>query len=193
MIEFLKSRAALIGALFGLFGGVLSKLLVINEMSSYYSALASLLSLIISLMVSFLLKGKWNRALRNKLKLISLALFTGFIASIYLHTMNFKGSTFPFTDFQGNTQYYIKGDVYKPAALEFRKENVQIDSDGDMIREGFGSPDEKDKAWTQKSIDDNELKLVFSYSLVILFFVSLVSVLIEVLVGHYHKFTLKTQ
>ena len=193
MIKFLKSRAALIGVMFGLFGGGLSQLLVVDEMTKYFNALASLLALLISLMVSFLLQGKWNRGLRNKIKAISIALFIGFIAAISFHTMNFTDCTFLYTDFDGNSSYYIKGNIYTTEALKFKKENKHINSDEQLVREGFISPEYKDQVWTPASIQYNKMKLYISYSLVIIFFVSLVSVLLEVLVGHYQKSILKTQ
>ncbi|MBC7913121.1 MAG: hypothetical protein H7Y07_03265 [Pyrinomonadaceae bacterium] len=193
MINLLKYRAALIGIMFGLFGGGLSKLLVIDEMSGYYTALSSLLALIISLLISFLLKGRWNRHVRNNIKIISIVLFAGFIYSIYLHTILFTEGTFRFKSFEGNTSYYVKGDVYTFVALAFKKNNPQIISDEDLVREGFESPDEKGKIWTPKSIRKSLIKLISSYSLVVISFVSIISILMEVLIGHYKHSTLKTQ
>lgn len=191
MIKLLKYRAALISVLFGLFGGALSKLLVIDEMSGYYPALACLIGLVISLMISFLLKGKWNRSLRNNIKLISVVLFTGLLASIYLHTKYFIEATVPIRDFEGKTSYYVKGYEYSALAKKVKGLHPEIISDADLITEVF-SPDEKDRIWTPESIQENLLKLITSYCILIIFFVTITSVLMEVLVGHYARSTLKT-
>lgn len=191
MILLLKYRAAFIAILFGLFGGALSKLLAIDEMVFYYAALASIIGLVVNLMVSFMLKGKWNLNVKYSLKAVCAFLFAALIITLYWHTKYFIQGTFAFENFENETSYYIKGSEYTPIALKFIKENPLVQSDEDLIREGFGSPEEKDKVWTQESIDSTWLKLLMSYSLIIIFFVALISILIEILVGKYGKSTRK--
>ncbi|MXV50321.1 hypothetical protein GS399_05000 [Pedobacter sp. HMF7647] len=192
MIKLLKYRAALISIMFGLFGGALSKLLDIDEMAGYYTALASLIALVVSLLISFLLKGTWKRAVRNNVKIISIVLFFGLIVTIYMHTKYFIECTFQYKDFDGHKSYYVNGSEYTEQAKKFKRNNPQIQSDDDLIREGFGSPAEKSKVWTPDSIQKNVLKLITSYSLLVIFFVSIISILLEVLTLHYGRSTAKS-
>lgn len=192
MIKLLKYRAALLTVLFGLFGGAISKLLVIDEMAWYYTALASIIALVVNLLVSFLLKGRWNTQVKNYTKITSILLFLALIVTVFLHTKYFIEGTFTYRGYDNEISYYVKGNEYTPVAIEFKKANPYVQSDSDLIREGFGSPDEKYKAWTEESINETKLKLISTYSLIIIFFVGLISILIEVLMGHYGKATGKT-
>ncbi|RDC62699.1 hypothetical protein [Adhaeribacter pallidiroseus] len=181
MIQLLKSRALLISVLFGLFGNALAQLLVIDEMTWYYTALASLISLVINLLATFLLRGRNTNRRRNYVKLFCLLTFIGLIATVYLHTKYFMAGTFPYSGYDEKVSYYVKGTEYTPLALKFKEEHPEIQSDSDLVHEGFGSPSEKDRVWTAQSIDQNKLKLISSYSLVVMFFVGLISVLLEVI------------
>lgn len=189
MIKLLQYKAALIAVLFGLFGSALSKLLDIDEMASYYTALAGLIALIVNLLVSFLLTGRWSRTLKNNVKIICLLLFTALIITLFIHTKYFLECTFAYKDFDEKQSYYVKGDEYSAVALNFKKEHPYIQSDADLIREGFGSPENKALVWTPESINKNTLSLITSYSLLVIFVVGLISVLLEVLIGHYKKST----
>ncbi|WP_194973115.1 hypothetical protein [Aquiflexum lacus] len=192
MIKLLKYRAALIGVLFGLFGGGLANLLAIEEMALYYTSLATMIALVVNLLVSFLLKGKWNLKIRNQLKYISVGLFFSLIVILITHTKFFLEGTFSYSDFDNNTSYHIKGSEYTQLAKKFKLENPYIESDNDLIREGFGSPEEKGKVWTQDSINQSWLKLLITYSLMVVFFVGLISILIEILMSKYEKTTRKS-
>lgn len=192
MIKLLRYRAALLMVLFGLFGGAISQLLVIDEMTWYYTALASIIALVVNLLVSFLLKGRWSSRMKNHTKIVSILLFLALIWTIYAHTKSFIEGTFPFRDYDGQTSYHVKGNEYTHVAQEFKNTHPYIQSDADLIREGFGSPEEKYKAWTEESINENKLRLITSYSLIIIFFVSLISILIEVLMGRYGRTTEKS-
>lgn len=192
MITLLHYRAALISVLFGLFGSALSKLLVIDEMTWYYTAIASLIGFVVNLLVSFLLKGRWSKNMKNYTKIVCILFFFGLITMVYLHTKYYIEGTFPYSDYEDKVTYYVKGTVYTPTAIKFKQENPHIISDGDLIREGFESPFFKGKVWTEESINQNKLKLITSYSLIVIFFVSIISILIEVLMVHYNKATTKT-
>lgn len=189
MIKLLQYKAALIGVLFGLFGGGLSKLLDIDEMASYYPAVTGIIALIVNLLVSFLLTGRWSRALKNNVKIICLLLFTALTITLFVHTQYFLKCTFPYNDYSQKQSYYVKGDQYSTAAIKFKKEHPYIQSDSDLVREGFGSPENKGLVWTPESINKNTLSLITSYSILVIFVVGLTSVLLEVLIGHYKKST----
>ncbi|PSR53207.1 hypothetical protein AHMF7605_06520 [Adhaeribacter arboris] len=191
MIKLLQYRALFMSILFGLFGNALSKLLVIDEMTWYYTALASLIGLVVNLLVSFLLKGKWTTRMKNIVKIVCVLFFLGLITTVYLHTKFFMEGTFSYSDFNNKVSYYVKGYEYTAQALKFKNENPRITSDEDLVFEGFGGPKKKHLVWTEQSITDNTLKLIASYSLTIIFFVGIISVLLEVLVVHYGRTTMK--
>ncbi len=192
MIKLLQYRAALLAILFGVFGGALSQLLAIEEMTLYYTALAGIIGLVVNLLVSFLLKGRWNIKMKNTIKLACVGMFVAMIITLFMHTLFFLEGTFPYRDFEDNVTYHIKGDEYTAVAKSFMEENPYIVSDEDLIREGFGSPSEKGKVWSQSSINKSWLKLLSTYSLLVIFFVGLVSVLLEILMGRYEKSTSKS-
>lgn len=192
MIKFLQYRAALLTVLFGLFGGALSKLLVIDDFTWLYPAIASLIALTVSLMVSFLLKGRWSKKLKNNIKIACIILFVAFLTTLFLHTKFFIETTFASSDYDGEVTYHVKGNEYTSAAMEFKQSHSYIESDDDLVREGFGLEDGKDKVWTKESIVKNQVKLISTYILTTMFFVALISILIEVLMGQYGKSTRKT-
>lgn len=192
MIKLLQYRAALVSVLFGLFGGAVSNLWVIEEISWLYSGIASITGLSVNLLVSFLLKGKWTRIMKNNTKLACIILFIALVGTLYLQTKYFLERTFAYQDHDNVVTYYVKGTEYTPFAKAFKLANPEIVSDADLIREGFGSPAEKGKVWTPDSINDSWLKLISTYTLFVIFFVSLISILIEVLVGQYGKATSKS-
>ncbi|MFZ1675786.1 MAG: hypothetical protein WAT91_00855 [Saprospiraceae bacterium] len=183
MDKTLTIRAALITAMFGLFGGALVKLLKIDELQEYYYALTPLLALIVSFIISFLLNGKRTVKMRNKLRVISVVAFVGLLIMLFFHTRMYLSSTFRAKDFDDTVGFYVKGNdhSYTPAALKFKAEHPSITSDADLITEGFGGPDGKSSAWTQESIDNNILWLITSYSLVIILFVAILTMMLEIL------------
>ena len=75
MIALLKYRVLFITLLFTIFGGALSLLLKIDEMESYYPALAALIALSVSLLISLLTKGRWTTSFKNKVKITATLLF----------------------------------------------------------------------------------------------------------------------
>lgn len=188
----MQYRAALVTVMFGLFGGAISNFLVIEEYSWIYFGIASILGLTVNLLVSFLLKSRWSTGIKNNIKIVCIFLFTALVVNLYMHTKFFLERTFAYKDFNNEVTYYVKGTEYTHLAKEFKLANPQIESDADLIMEGFGSPLEKGKVWTEASIIDSWLKLISSYALFIIFFVALISVLIEVLMGQYGKSTAKS-
>lgn len=192
MIRLLQYRAALVTVMFGLFGGAISNWLVIEEYSWLYFGIASILGLTVNLLVAFLLKSKWSKGIKNNIKLVCIFLFTALVVNLYMHTKFFLERTFAYKNFDDEVVYYVKGTEYTPLAKAFKLANPEIVSDADLIMEGFGSPLEKGKVWTEASIIESWLKLISSYALFIIFFVGLVSVLIEVLTGQYGKSTAKS-
>lgn len=192
MIKFLQYRAAFLTVLFGLFGGAVSKLLVIDDFTWFFPAVASLIALTVNLLVSFLMKGRWEKKLKNHIKITCVLLFIAFMTSMFFYTKFIIEDTFATLDFDGKVTYHVKGDIYTDAALEFKKKFPYIESDDDLVREGFGLVGGKNKVWKSESIKKNQFKIGFTYILTIMFFVALISILIEVLMGVYGKSTRKT-
>lgn len=191
MASLLKFRVAFITLFFGIFGSALTLLLQIDEMESYYRALAPLLALVISLFISFMIKMRWNTKTRNKLKIIVSVLLTLLLLSVFFYTRLFLKATFPFRDANDNLAYYVKGDKnsYTQLALDFKKNNPAITSDSELIRNGFEGPHNKRFAWTEESISNNILLLIAGYCIVIILFTGIVSLLSEILVLKYPKST----
>ena len=187
MIKLLKYRVLFITLLFGLFGGALSLLLKVDEMQTYYPALAMLIALCISLLISFLIKGKWNTSFRNKLKLTATILFIFFLISAAFHTYYFLNNTFKYAGFDGKEAYYVRGSIYTPAAIKCRQDHPAITSDAGMLEICFEGTEGKMQAWTEQSINNNIMTLIISYCTVILFFVAVVSLLTEILALKYDK------
>jgi hypothetical protein len=185
MVAFLKLRVVFITLLLGLFGGALSLLLKIDELQSYYPALAALIALCVSLLISFLIKGKWTIVFRNRIKKVAVILFSLFIVAALVHTYFFINSVFKYENFNGDISYYIKGSVYTAAALKCKKQHPEITSDAAMMTTCFESPEAKTEAWTEESINNNVFRLIISYCAVILFFVGTVSLLTEILASKY--------
>ena len=130
--------------------------------------------------------------MKNHTKVACVLIFVVLIATVFLHTKFFIEGTFAYAGYDDQVSYYVKGDEYTAVARKFKEEHPFIESDSDLIHEGFGSPAEKGKVWTKESIQKNMLRLISTYSLIVIFLVSLISILIEVLMGRYAKSTEKT-
>lgn len=194
MVSFLKYRVVFITLLFSLFGGALSLLLKIDEMQTYYPALAALIALSVSLLVSLLTKGKWTTSFRKKIKVAATVLFLLFLATIAFHTYYFINNTFKFVNFGGKVAYHVKGSTYTDAALRCRADHPsEITSDAKMLELCFEGLPGKTDAWPEDSIKQNVFKLIASYSVVILFFVATISLLTEVLASKYTRHKQRTK
>lgn len=195
MIKLVKYRAALITVLFGLFGAGLSSLLKIDDLKTIYTAISLLISLVISLLVSFLLKLKKTKKTRNNIKLISLFLMLFLLVSIFMYIKAYNTRTFSYRD--NNTReltYYVKGTELQPKAvfisdMYLKQEGKRISDEVLVLK--FGGPLHADDAWTPDTIKSNRFYLIVNYICIIIFFVSIVCLLIEVLVVWYPKSTAK--
>jgi len=187
MIALLKYRIVFITLLFGAFGSALPALLKIDELQWYYTSLTPLLALLVSFLISFLIKAKWNIQLRNRLKIAAALLFLLLLVAVFFHTRLYLDATFRYKDFTGNEKSYVKGEVYTPLAIEFKKSRPDITSDAVLLYEGFGGPEGKQDVWTQESIDKNILSLIITYCLVVIIFVAALTLLSEILSQRYAK------
>jgi uncharacterized membrane protein len=126
----LNNRVTYITILFGLFGGALSFLLKIEDMKTYYPALASLIALVISLLVSLLIKGKRDRKSKNRFKISAIILFLMFLAFAAIHTKYVITKTFEYHEFD-EVNRYVKG-VYSDTAFALKRRYPQL-SDEKML------------------------------------------------------------
>ncbi|MRG46625.1 hypothetical protein GFS24_15990 [Chitinophaga sp. SYP-B3965] len=178
----LRARVLVVTLLFTIFGQALTKLLKIDEMAAYYESLAPLLALVISLLISLFIKGRKTKTLARNIKIAAGVMFVCLLVAVGFYTQLFIKSTFKFKGFDSNTvSYYVKGskDAYSASALEFKKKHPVITSDDDLIREGFGGPEHKSKAWTEDSIQQNLLNLILGYCMVVMLFAGIISLLCE--------------
>lgn len=177
----LQARVIVITLLFTIFGQGLTRLLKIDEMASYYEALAPLLALVISLLISLLIKGRKTKTLARKIRIASVILFGCLLIAVALYTQLFIKSTFKFAGFDDSYAYYVKGNsgAYTRIALDFKQKHPEISSDDDLIREGFGGPVNKSKVWTENAIQQNLQYLIFGYCIVVMLFAGIISLLCE--------------
>lgn len=196
MVKLLKYRAYFITVVFGLFGMGLSTLLRIDELKFLYTSIALLISLVISLMVSFFLKLKRNTKTKNRLKLISLVLFLFLLTVFFLFIQAYNTRTFSYHDNEASTlTYYVKGKTLQPMSKQYSQlyldQKKEYISDEKLVAK-FGGPLKADQVWTSDSIKSNRMYLIVTYIIVVLFFVSLVCMLTEILVLWYPKSTARS-
>ncbi len=184
VIEILNNRVTYITLIFGLFGGALSLLLKIEDMKTYYPALASLIALLVSLLVSLLIKGKKGPAQRRLFKILAALLFFLFLVCAILHTNFIIKKTFEYHEFDQMSRY-VKGD-YSPAALAAKQKYPML-TDEQILYQKMGGPDGISVYWTAASIDNNVFLLIISYCGVIIFFVASITFLTEVLAEQEQK------
>jgi energy-coupling factor transporter transmembrane protein EcfT len=196
MVNLIKYRAFLITAIFGLFGGALTSLLNIEELKSTYIGLSLLISLVISLLISFFLKLKWTRKTRDRVKMISLALFLLMLVAMYFFIKTFNNNTFYYKDIVSKKGgYYVKGDELQDNAKSYmeayqKAKGTELSPEQLIIDKG--GPENADQVWRKTSINNNKLGLLVSYSLLVITFVSSVCLLTEVLASRYKKSTEKS-
>jgi hypothetical protein len=178
IIKVLNNRVTYITLIFGLFGGALSLLLKIQDMKTYYPALASLLALVVSLLVSLLIKGKRNPRIRNTFKFIAAVLFVLFVGCAIVHTNYIIKKTFEYHEFDEMNRYVI-GD-YSDAGLNMKRKYPML-TDEQILYQKMGGPDGIAIFWNKSSIDNNIFILIISYCGVIIFFVASVTFLTELL------------
>lgn len=190
MIAILKYRILLITILFGAFGGALSLLLKVEDMKTYYPSLAILISLAVSLLISFLIKAKWETRFRNKLKLAATVLFVLFLVSSFFHTYLIIDRTFEYREFDKMSRF-VKGD-YSAIASDYKTKH-RYQTDEEALYNEFGGTEGIKIYWTKESVNKNIFLLIVTYCCIVLFFVSCISLLIEILSSKYSKSTKKTQ
>jgi len=178
MIKILNNRVTYLTVIFGLFGGALSLLLKIEDMKTYYPALASLIALLVSLLVSLLIKGKRGPAQRRLFKIMAAVLFFLFLVCAILHTNFIIKKTFEYHEFDQMSRY-VKGE-YSTLGLTAKQKYPNL-TDEQILYKKMGGPDGISVYWTKSSIDNNVFLLIISYCGVIIFFVAAITFLTEVL------------
>lgn len=178
ILDVLNNRVTYITIIFGLFGGALSFLLKIEDMKTYYPALASLIALVVSLLVSLLIKGKRDRKSRKRLNVWALILFILFLGFAALHTNYVITKTFEYQEFD-EANRYIKGN-YSQTALELKKKYSHL-SDSQILYQKMSGVDSIKQFWTPESVDMNVFILIATYCGVVLCFVAVITLVTELL------------
>lgn len=178
ILKVLNNRVTYITVLFGLFGGGLSLLLKIEDMKTYYPALASLIALVISLLVSLLIKGKRDRKSRNRFRISAVILFLLFLGFAAIHTKYVITKTFEYHEFD-EVNRYVKG-VYSDTAIALKKNFPQL-SDEKMLYQKMSGVDSIKQYWTPESVDANLFILIATYSGLVLCFVAVITLMTEIL------------
>lgn len=184
IFKVLNNRVTYITVIFGLFGGAISLLLKIEEMKTYYPALAILIALLVSLLVSLLIKGKRNPKIRYVFKITAAILFLLFLVCAVLHTNYIINRTFEYHEFDENNRY-VKG-VYSDSGLVARKKYPML-NDEQILYQKMGGTDGIEIYWTKSSVDSNIFLLIISYCGVVMFFVASITFLTEVLAEEENK------
>lgn len=178
IIQILNNRVTYITLLFAAFGGALSFLLKIEDMKTYYPALASLIALVISLLVSLLIQGKKDRKRMQRIKLSAVILFILFLGFAAVHTKYVITKTFEYHEFDALNRY-VKGN-YSDTALALQKRFPQL-TDEQILYQKMSGVDSIKHYWTSESVDSNIFMLIVTYCLLVLCFVASVTLMTEVL------------
>ena len=184
ILKVLNDRVTYITAIFALFGGALSFLLKIEDMKTYYPALATLLALLVSLLVSLLIKGKRDRRSKNRMKIWALILFLLFLGCAFLHTNFVINHTFEYNEFD-KVSRYVKGE-YSDSGLAAKKKYPML-NDEQMLYKLMDGTDGIEIFWTKSSVDHNVFMLIMTYCGVVMFFVASITLLTEILAEEKNK------
>lgn len=174
----LNNRVTYITVLFGLFGGALSFLLKIEDMKTYYPALASLIALVISLLVSLLIKGKTDRKSKSRFKISAIILFLLFLGFAAIHTKYVITKTFEYHEFE-EVNRYVKG-AYSDTAYALKKRYPHL-SDENMLYQKMSGVDSIKQYWTPESVETNIFILIATYCGLVLCFVAVITLMTEIL------------
>ena len=200
MNSFLKYRIQFITIIFAAFGGILSFIMDINSIQPWsYAAIASIIALVTSLLISLLLKGKWTKQMRKRVRGVSIVLFILFLFSCFLFLWLFRFQlTFEMkeinafhtsSDSSGINQpkivRYVKGVYYTPEARKYLIDNPGEDINPSNMVKAFGGSSQIDLVWDKRSRDLAQFYLFLSYCAFLVFSVANISLICEVLVTKY--------
>jgi hypothetical protein len=200
MNKLLLARAALIAALFSLFGGVLSALYDVDDIRTYvYISMACLFSFITSLLISFFLTGKWNAKIK-KIYIIILPVFfiISFAGFIWYETL-FDKYTFSYTPYSIGSDSLphadtrlrlLRSDQYTDTVKKIIRDNNytnESELDSSLIDNWAGGYPLRNKLWVNGAISGVKIYLMSVYIGLIIVLTIIISILIEVLFRKYHR------
>ncbi|MEP6584973.1 MAG: toll/interleukin-1 receptor domain-containing protein [Ginsengibacter sp.] len=170
----------LVAVVTGIFG--------IHALRFQYIAIAALSLFVTSMLVLSLLKSKMQYRLRSRLQLICISFFTVFIAALAFHIYYSQSNTFPYTGFGGKAAYYIKGNGFTHLGDSLMKAHRYM-AETDILRKLLGGPGGASRLWIPASIISAKIKILFSYTAVMIFFGLFISILTELLATKYKPAT----
>lgn len=197
-IKFINAQALIVTAIFGLFGGALTRFLGIPELTIRYMSIASLLGLVLILLINLLLKVSKKASVKLVLKIIATLLFIVLVISFFRYDRIFGDATFEYTDIDTIKTNFIKGTEkgLQRSASEFLerfiKDNGRIPTDQELLDNAGGIYEKAGinnvaKVWTPASILSNKRLLIRSYILMAMLFLASIYFTTEVILNFYKE------
>jgi hypothetical protein len=190
MLQLIKYRLAVVTLLFAAFGGALATIIGIDELRLQYVGLACLITFVINLLVSFLLKQKWEKRYKQRLQVISFAIFVLLITAIAFHVYFFQSNTFRYIGFNKQESYHVKGESFTYLGDSLSRSHPTMEP-AEILSKYLGGPQQASSLWKQETITSNVLILLASYGSIVICFSFLVSILVETLALKFPKTALK--
>lgn len=156
----------------------------IHSLRFQYIVIAALSLLMSAMLVLSLLKSKVQHKIRSRLQLISISLFILFIVALAFHIYYFQSNTFLYNGFSGKAAYYIKGKNYEHVGDSLKLAHPYM-TDADILKKFLGGPGQSSRLWVPASVISAKMKIIYSYTVAVIFFSMFISVLIELLAMKY--------
>ncbi|MEO8416977.1 MAG: toll/interleukin-1 receptor domain-containing protein [Ginsengibacter sp.] len=182
--KILRYRTMLTVVVFTLLVAAVTGIFGIRSLRIQYIALSGSTLLVTSMLVLSLLKSKLRYKIKSRLQLISILLFVLFVGALAFHIYYFQSNTFLYTGFGGKAAYYIKGNNFMPLGDSLRTAHPYM-TEADLLKKFLGGPGHANSLWVPASIISAKVKIIYSYTIVIIFFSLFISVLVELLAIKY--------
>ena len=156
----------------------------VHSLRIQYIAIAGLSLLVTSMLILSLLKSKVQHKIRSRLQVISISLFILFILSLAFHIYYFQSNTFLYTGFGGKSAYYIKGNKFMHLGDSLKMAHPYM-TEADILKKFLGGPGQAFRLWEPGSIVSAKVKILYSYTIAVIFFSLFISVLVELLAMKY--------
>ncbi|MEO6188413.1 MAG: toll/interleukin-1 receptor domain-containing protein [Ginsengibacter sp.] len=182
--KILRYRIILMMAIGTLLVALTTGIFGIHSLRPQFIVIAAISLLLSSLLVITLLKSKVQNKLRSRLQLICISLFILFIAALAFHISYFQSNTFLYNGFSGKAAYYIKGKNFMPLGDSLKLAHPYM-TDADILKKFLGGPGQASRLWVPASVISAKMKIIYSYTVAMIFFSLFISVLIELLTVKY--------
>jgi|GEM_PF-4148568 len=183
MKRLIKYRVGIITLLFSAFGGALAKSLDLYELTTMYIFLATLIAFVVNLLVSLFIQGLPDEPKnRRMVKLVAVVLFLLFLGATAVHINYFVRFTYAYEGYEHKKLNLIKGDTHDTSYINLAKQHPGLDEG--KILDGMGGPGQNYSIWDRDGYNRHKLSMIYAYCAMALFFVALVSLVVEYLVTY---------